>query len=106
MKSTTSPVRVSTTSTTRARAGRCPSLPGCGWDSSCQPGEHVMNAPTGTGKYERLLARCGSLEPVRTAVAHPCEETALAGALGAAEHGLIAPILIGPTARIREIAAR
>jgi phosphate acetyltransferase len=65
-----------------------------------------MNARTGTGKYEQLLARCGSLEPVRTAVAHPCEETALAGALGAAEHGLIAPILIGPTARIREIAAR
>jgi phosphate acetyltransferase len=65
-----------------------------------------MNARTGTGKYEQLLARCGSLEPVRTAVAHPCEETALAGALGAAEHGLIAPILIGPTAKIREIAAR
>jgi phosphotransacetylase len=65
-----------------------------------------MSARTGTGKYEQLLARCRSLEPVRTAVAHPCEETALAGALGAAEEGLITPILIGPTPKMRDVAAR
>ena len=35
---------------------------------------------TGTGKYEALLERCRSLEPVPTAVAHPCEETALRAA--------------------------
>jgi phosphate acetyltransferase len=63
-----------------------------------------MDRTTGTGKYEALLARCRGLEPVPTAVAHPCEETALAGALEAAEHGLIAPILVGPAASIREIA--
>jgi hypothetical protein len=39
-----------------------------------------MNRETGTGKYEQLLARCRSLEPVVTAVARPCEATAL-GAL-------------------------
>ena len=39
---------------------------------------------TGTGKYEELLERCHDLEPIPTAVAHPCEETALAGALEAA----------------------
>jgi phosphotransacetylase len=60
---------------------------------------------TGTGKYEQLLERCKGLEPVPTAVAHPCEETALTGALEAAEKGLILPILVGPEARIREIAA-
>jgi phosphate acetyltransferase len=49
--------------------------------------------------------RCQGLTPVPTAVAHPCEETALAGAIEAAEKGLITPILVGPAAKIREIAA-
>ena len=34
---------------------------------------------TGTGKYERLLVRCKGLDPIPTAVAHPCEETASPG---------------------------
>ena len=64
-----------------------------------------MSQQTGTGKYERLLARCQGLEPVPTAVAHPCEATALSGAVEAAQRGLIRPLLVGPAARIREIAA-
>jgi len=63
-----------------------------------------MNRTSGTGKYEQLLARCRSLDPVPTAVAHPCEATALAGAIDAAENGLIVPILVGPAAKIEEIA--
>jgi phosphotransacetylase len=59
---------------------------------------------TGTGKYEELLARCKSLAPIPTAVAHPCEASALAGALEAAELGLIVPILVGPAAKIAEVA--
>src|SRR5262245_26060399 len=55
-----------------------------------------MSQATGTGKYERLLERCKGLAPVPTAVAHPCEETALTGAIEAAQAGLIAPILVGP----------
>jgi phosphotransacetylase len=39
-------------------------------------------------------------------VAHPCEETALAGALEAGAKGLIEPILVGPAARINEIARK
>ena len=39
-----------------------------------------------------------------TAVAHPCEAAALAGAVEAGERGLIVPILVGPEARIRETA--
>jgi phosphate acetyltransferase len=63
-----------------------------------------MTTQTGTGKYERLLSRCHGLDRVATAVAHPCEATALSGAMEAAAHGLIAPILVGPAAKIREVA--
>jgi phosphotransacetylase len=59
---------------------------------------------SGTGKYERLIERCLSLEAVPTAVAHPCEASALEGALEARDKGLIIPILVGPTAKIEEIA--
>ncbi|MFB9970981.1 bifunctional enoyl-CoA hydratase/phosphate acetyltransferase [Pseudoroseomonas cervicalis] len=56
--------------------------------------------------YGRLIARCEGQAPVPCAVAHPCDEAALAGALEAAGQGLIRPLLVGPEARIREIAAR
>lgn len=59
---------------------------------------------TGTGKYESLLERCANLYPVPTAVAHPCETSALAGAIEAGDKGLIVPILVGPASRIQEIA--
>ena len=59
---------------------------------------------SGTGKYEQLLKRCAALEPVTTAVAHPCEASALAGALEAAEKKLIVPILVGPIAKIQQVA--
>ena len=59
---------------------------------------------TGTGKYEALLERCRSLAPVPTAVAHPCEASALAGPVEAAQKKLIVPILVGPANKIAEIA--
>ena len=59
---------------------------------------------TGTGKYEELLEKCGRLEAVATAVVHPCEVTALSGAIEAAEKGLIIPILVGPRAKIEATA--
>jgi len=65
-----------------------------------------MTHTTGTGKYEALLERCRSLEPLPTAVAHPCEETALAGAMEAGAMGLIVPILVGPAVKIRETAKK
>lgn len=63
-----------------------------------------MQAQVGTGKYERLLARCEFLAPVPTAVAHPCEATALQGAVEAAQKGLIDPLLVGPASKIAETA--
>src|SRR5262245_25338636 len=55
-------------------------------------------------KYERLVTATKGLSPLATAVAHPCDEHSLKGALDAAEAGIIAPILVGPEARIRSVA--
>ena len=55
-------------------------------------------------KYERLLARAQALSPLPTAVAHPCDESSLTGAVDAAKMGLIRPILVGPVARIQAVA--
>src|SRR4051794_34129536 len=63
-----------------------------------------MNQETGTGKYERLLERCRSLEPIPTAVAYPCEASALSGAVEAAQKGLIVPILVGPADKLEATA--
>jgi len=57
-------------------------------------------------KYERLLDWAATLTPVSTAVAHPCDESSLAGAVDAAAKKLIVPILVGPAKRIRDIAAK
>jgi phosphotransacetylase len=64
----------------------------------------VQERQTGTGKYEQLLERCKSLEPIPTAVAHPCDETSLSGAVEAASKGLIVPILVGPRDKIQSVA--
>lgn len=55
-------------------------------------------------KYERLIAAAQALEPLPTAVAHPCDETSLRGAVEAAEAGLIIPTLIGPKDKIAAVA--
>jgi phosphate acetyltransferase len=55
-------------------------------------------------KYQRLVATAKTLDPVMTAVAHPCDQSSLEGAINAAEMGLIRPILIGPKEKIAGIA--
>ncbi len=55
-------------------------------------------------KYERLIAMCKALPPTRTAVAHPCDQSSLRAAVEAAEADLIAPLLVGPRARIEALA--
>jgi hypothetical protein len=49
--------------------------------------EEIMERTSGTGKYELLLERCRSLDPVPTAVAHPCDASSLTGAIEAGESG-------------------
>jgi len=63
-----------------------------------------MPTTPSTDKYATLLARCEGLPPIPTAVAHPCDQSSLDGALEAARLGLIVPLLVGPEARIRQVA--
>ncbi|MDP2163844.1 MAG: bifunctional enoyl-CoA hydratase/phosphate acetyltransferase [Hydrogenophaga sp.] len=55
-------------------------------------------------RFNDLLAMVRTLPAVRCAVAHPCDEGSLRGALDAAHYGLLVPVLIGPEARIRALA--
>jgi len=59
------------------------------------------------GRHERfhaLMAKAKGGASVATAVVHPCTPLALGAAIEAAEAGLIAPILVGPEAKIRAAA--
>ncbi len=56
-------------------------------------------------RLKELLARGAHLAPVRCAVVHPCDTESLQGAVDAANLGLIVPVLVGPSARIRQLAA-
>ncbi|HNE27041.1 MAG TPA: phosphate acetyltransferase, partial [Pseudomonadales bacterium] len=51
-------------------------------------------------KYQQLIRLCQRLEPLTTAVAHPCDEVSLQSVVEAAKLGLIAPFLVGPRAKI------
>lgn len=54
--------------------------------------------------YERLIDAVALLPPAPTAVAHPCDASSLGGAVDAARMGIIAPVLVGPRARIEATA--
>ena len=56
-------------------------------------------------RLDGLLERCRGLKPMLTGVVHPCSAEALAGALAAAEAGLIVPVLFAPEAELRQVAA-
>ncbi|HET6466956.1 MAG TPA: phosphate acetyltransferase [Geminicoccaceae bacterium] len=57
-------------------------------------------------KYERLIAAARKVEAVPTAVAHPCDESSLSGAVEAAQARMIRPILVGPVQKIRAVAKK
>jgi phosphotransacetylase/acyl dehydratase len=71
------------------------------------PGADVaaLASPRRPDKFEPLLAAAEALEPMAAAVVHPCSEAALRAAVEAAGRDLIRPILVGPAARLRTIAA-
>jgi len=69
-----------------------------------------MMPPTSTptarhAKYRLLLEHCQRMPPLPTVVAHPCDASSLKATIDAASNGLIAPILVGPRARIEAVAA-
>jgi phosphate acetyltransferase len=55
-------------------------------------------------RYDRLVREAQRLPPVITAIVHPCDQISIEGVVEAAKLGLIAPILVGPPARIRDAA--
>jgi phosphate acetyltransferase len=55
-------------------------------------------------KYQHLIAAAQRLPPIAVAVVHPCDDVSLQGAVEAQRLGLIAPILVGPPARIQGVA--
>jgi phosphate acetyltransferase len=55
--------------------------------------------------FALLIRECQKREPIPVAVCWPCSEVSLAGAVEAAEAGLIKPKLVGPEREIRAIAA-
>lgn len=52
--------------------------------------------------FDDMLAATRALDPIKTAVVHPCDDASLQGALAARDEGLIIPVLVGPQARIQE----
>ena len=57
-------------------------------------------------KYDRLIGVARKYPPMATAVAHPCDTVSLESAVEGARLGLLKPILVGPHARILDVAAR
>jgi phosphate acetyltransferase len=57
-------------------------------------------------KYDRLIEVAGQHPAIQTAVAHPCDAVSLESAVEAARLGLLKPILVGPAARLRDVADR
>src|SRR5438045_6679209 len=64
------------------------------------------NTPPPGSKYERLIAAAKGVPTVSTIVAYPCDESSLRGAVDSAEAGIIRSILVGPSGRIRDVAAK
>ncbi|MHC2251918.1 phosphate acetyltransferase [Bradyrhizobium embrapense] len=57
-------------------------------------------------KYDRLITTAKGVPSVSTVVVHPCDESSLRGAIDSAQAGIIKAILVGPAARIRDMAAK
>jgi phosphotransacetylase len=55
--------------------------------------------------FDAMLAATAPLDPIATAVVHPCDAASLIGALEARDKTLITPILVGPEDRIKAVAA-
>ncbi|ACG80124.1 bifunctional enoyl-CoA hydratase/phosphate acetyltransferase [Phenylobacterium zucineum] len=66
-----------------------------------QTSRSLQNPPSTRSQLQRLMRLAEAQPPLRTAVVHPVDALSLAGAVEAARRGLIEPILVGPTDRIR-----
>jgi phosphate acetyltransferase len=57
-------------------------------------------------KYQKLIEKARGVEPAPAAVAFPCDESSLRGAVEASRMGLMKAILVGPRARIQDVARK
>jgi phosphate acetyltransferase len=69
-------------------------------DATTPPAERAHD------KYDRLIEVASRHPPITTAVAHPCDSVSLESAVEAARLGLLKPILVGPSARVHDVADR
>ena len=60
--------------------------------------------PSGGEKYRGLIAAAQRQTRIKVAVAHPCDDVSLRGAIEAHKLGLTEPILVAPLARVRNAA--
>jgi phosphate acetyltransferase len=70
------------------------------------PDRAIPTPPEPHAKYERLIKAAQAEATMKVAVAHPCDDVSVGSAVEAWRLGLIEPILVGPEARIRDVAAR
>ena len=70
------------------------------------PDTAELAKPAAHEKYERLIKAAQTQATIKVAIAHPCDDVSLEGAVEAARLRLIDPILVGPQERIRACAAR
>lgn len=66
--------------------------------------ESSSESEKSASQLNRLLSLAENLDPIDTAVVHPCDSVSLAGALEAGRMNLIKPVLIGPKAKINAAA--
>jgi phosphate acetyltransferase/phosphate butyryltransferase len=57
-------------------------------------------------RYHAVMKACAALPPVKTAVAHPVDEVSLRSVQNAVDENLIEPILVGPSSKIKDVAAK
>ena len=70
------------------------------------PDRAIPSPPEPHAKYERLITAAQAEATIKVAVAHPCDDVSIGSAVEAWRLHLIEPILVGPEARIRDIASR
>lgn len=55
-------------------------------------------------RFRTLVEQARTLDPLRTAIVHPCDDLSLGGAIAARDEGMIVPLLVGPAAKIEAAA--
>ena len=68
------------------------------------PSETSIRIPVAGGATRELLEVVRQIPEIKVGVVHPCSPVALTAALEARDAGIIDPVLIGPRAKIEEVA--